>query len=486
MTRLPDFPLLRNVSQAAERAVRAALVTAGDLTRDTRAGVAVLLAVSLLALATATGVALDFARGLNFKTGLQGAIDSAALAGATEYLNTGSATQAATVARNYVNTAIAALPPNNGVSTNVATAISGSNYNVTVTASGSINTSFVGVLEPRLPVSVTATATAAAAPNINFYLLLDASPSMAIAATQQGIDTMVANTPTQCSPSSSGSTAACGCGFGCHESNPSTPSPPSPGTTERYCTTSEIANNQNCTLIGTGNPGGEDNYQLAQNLGVTLRIDLVREAVENLMAKAQSTENFNKAQYQMAIYTFDKYFHTIQSLTSDMDMAKSEAGNISMPIVYTNNWYSSSDNDSDTDTNYTLAMTDINGQMPNPGNGTNAAGDTPQEFMILVTDGVEDELVNGSRVEAAMDPSYCTTIKNRGIKIAVLYTEYLPLPTNPWYVNHVAPFQDQIASNLQQCASASNLYVQVGVGGDISAALATIFSAALQTAHLTR
>ena len=79
-------------------------------------------------------------------------------------------------------------------------------------------------------------------------------------------------------------------------------------------------------------------------------------------------------------------------------------------------------------TNYTNAMTQIISIMPNPGGGTRIAGDTPQEVLFFVTDGVEDETVNGSRVHSLMDPSYCTTIKNRGIRIAVLYTTYGPLP----------------------------------------------------------
>jgi hypothetical protein len=79
-------------------------------------------------------------------------------------------------------------------------------------------------------------------------------------------------------------------------------------------------------------------------------------------------------------------------------------------------------------TNYTNAMTQIISIMPNPGGGTRIAGDTRQEVLFFVTDGVEDETVNGSRVHSLMDPSYCTTIKNRGIRIAVLYTTYLPLP----------------------------------------------------------
>jgi hypothetical protein len=105
--------------------------------------------------------------------------------------------------------------------------------------------------------------------------------------------------------------------------------------------------------------------------------------------------------------------------------------------------------------------------------------------LFFVTDGVEDETVGSSRVQSLMDPSYCTTIKNRGIRIAVLYTTYLPLPTNDWYNTHIAPFQPNIGPNLQSCAS-PGLYFQVSTDQDISAAMIALFNAAVQTAHLTK
>ena len=37
------------------------------------------------------------------------------------------------------------------------------------------------------------------------------------------------------------------------------------------------------------------------------------------------------------------------------------------------------------------------------------------------------------RCQQPLDPTICTTIKNRGIRIAILYTEYLQLPTDSWY-----------------------------------------------------
>jgi hypothetical protein len=84
-----------------------------------------------------------------------------------------------------------------------------------------------------------------------------------------------------------------------------------------------------------------------------------------------------------------------------------------------------------------------------------------------------------------IDVAKCTTIKNRGIRIAVLYTEYLPLPTNSWYNNHVKPFQPNIGSTLQSCAS-PGLYFMVLTGGDISGALSTLFEEAVQSAYLAQ
>ncbi len=117
----------------------------------------------------------------------------------------------------------------------------------------------------------------------------------------------------------------------------------------------------------------------------------------------------------------------------------------------------------------------MNTIMPNPGEGTNVAGDTPQEVLFLVTDGVEDddasscsEPETSGRCQAPINPALCTTIKNRGIRIAVLYTDYYPVTANTWYVNWIEPFnipdpvQTQIATNLQACAS-PGLFYDAGV-----------------------
>src|SRR3546814_6067410 len=70
----------------------------------------------------------------------------------------------------------------------------------------------------------------------------------------------------------------------------------------------------------------------------------------------------------------------------------------------------------------------------------------------------------------ADDIAKCTTIKARGIKIAILYTQYLPesLVGDSWSQSNVAPFlprppspnpsgnsgnSDQVLTALQTCAS---------------------------------
>jgi len=452
-----------DAASAAKNTRRRRRCVAVDLLRDTRASMFVFMAISLLALGAATGVGIDFARGLNFKSALQGAVDSASIAGASVYLNAGYATQANTAAANYMNNAVANLPTNNGVTTSVALSQS-TPWTVTVNAHATINSTFNGLFENTIPVSVTATANGPSNPNIDFYMLLDSSPSMAIAATQAGINTMVANTSSQG-----------GCAFACHESHPSTDS--------------------------LGNPGGEDNYALARSLGVTLRIDNLRTATQNLMTTATTTEASNSAQYRVGIYTFDVNFNTIQTLTSHLSTAESSAANIQMLEVYSNNWLTSSNQNNDEDTNYDYAMTSINSVMPNPGNGTNASGDTPQEVLFFVTDGVEDEYQasplnpttdTAGRQQYLMNSNYdwCSAIKNRGIRIAVLYTVYYPLPTNGWYENFdgsgngIAPYQTQIATQLQGCAS-PELFFQVDTGGDISAAMTALFTSTIQSAYIS-
>src|SRR5262249_31251629 len=267
-----------------------------------------------------------------------------------------SSTVAQTAAQNVFNAQAKTLQglnfdPNTNLTITVNDTIT--TRNVTVSYSASSQNYFPGVLNfAAMSLASTSHGSASFPPNIDFYLLLDNSGSMAIPATQAGIDTMLANTKGQ-------DGAGVGCAFACHQSNPSDLSPQ--------------------------NPGGVDNYQLAQNLGVTTRIQLVGSAVKQLANTATSSAQQNQSTYRMAVYTFNAYANNtaakmqVAALTSSLSsIANLPTNAIDVMQVYKNNYITSSVNNDDMDTDFDSAMSAMNGVMPNPGTGL--SGNTPQEI----------------------------------------------------------------------------------------------------------
>lgn len=441
------------------------------------ANVAVIFAIAMVPTIYLLGMTLDYIQAYHKESQLNAAADAAAIAAVTPAMMTQSTSAGVTAATNIFNATANALyglqnPPT--LTVNVTNSGLVRTASVSYTAA-SINNFPILLGTPAWKINGSSSSNATGAPNINFYLLLDDSPSMAIAGTPAGITTMVNNTSSQG-----------GCAFACHETHPSSDN--------------------------LGNPGGEDNYALARNLNVTLRIDLMAQAVANLMSTATSMEAANNNTYKVALYTFDYAFNTLYAPSglpsSNLSAAASTAAsNIQVLEVYDNDCLTSNNCNDDTDTNFESALQTLNTIMPTPGGGTNNTGDTPQEAVFLVTDGVDDEVVSGPsactgatvtfsnptqyRCQQPFNTAWCTTIKNRGILIAVLYTEYLPLPTNGWYNSYISQFNNpgpstgQIAANLQSCAS-PGLFYDVQSGGDITAALNALFQLVVATsAHLT-
>lgn len=416
---------------------------------------AMFMALAAVPIIFSVGAGVDYSTSNMVKTKLQVVADAAALSAVDHTEISDTAANAQAVATTVFNTEAANLRNVTITSINVTVTDTNNSRSSVVNYTATKNNAFMGLLGiATTTISGSASAAAGLSVNINFYLLLDNSPSMNIAATSAGIQTMVNNTQAQG-----------GCAFACHESDPA-------------------ADN-------LGNPNGEDNYTLARNLGVVTRMQNLASATQSLMTTAAATEGSNTSQYQMAIYTFaNNGLSTVQSLTSNMTTAQQSAGTINVLQVYKNNWLTSTNNNSDMDTNFETAMSQINGIMPNPGLGTPTS--TPQEVLFVVSDGVDDEsnasscskTLSGSRCQQPFNTTWCTSIKNRGIQIAVLYTAYLPLPTNTWYNNWIAPFQSQIAPNMESCAS-PGMFFSVTTDGDITAAMQALFAQAIATARLT-
>jgi hypothetical protein len=428
--------------------------------------------LSLIPIIFLTGMALDFTSAAQKRTRLNAAADAAALAAVTPAMMLQSNSAALTAATNMFNATAANIGAATVNPPTITMTNAGLVRTVTVSYTATSTNTFPNVFSfvtktshTTWPLSGSATATSYSAPNINFYLLLDNSPSMDIAATTAGITTMVNNTSAQG-----------GCAFACHETNPSSENPP---------LGNPIVNGQE-----------EDNYALANSLGVVTRIENMATATSALMTTAADTEQANDATYQMAIYTFNYNGLTTVYAPSNLPSANltaagTAASTIDVLEVYSNNYLTKTNENEDTDTNFETAMTAVNNLMPNPGTGSSTS--TPQEVLFIVSDGVDDEVnssncsqpLTGTRCQQPFNTSMCTTVKNRGIMIAVLYTEYLPLTTNSWYNEWIAPFQSTLSANMQSCAS-PGLYFEITTDGDITAAMQTLFQLAIATARLTQ
>ncbi len=498
------------------------------LLRDRRGNILMIYALSAPIVLLAVGFAVDFGRAAQLRTKLNAAADAAALVALTPAMMVQNNATAQAAAVTMFNAQAGSVSGLYGAAA-VTVTITNPNNNaldriVQVCYSAAEATIFSGILgASSLPLGDCATAQAQIPPNINFYLLLDNSPSMQLPATQAGITQMQSLTPYQ--------DGGNGCAFACHQystnngdttGNTCTASGASPvyvgtssGTQLYYCTTTKGSKCSDgstpSTIVYSGvtyyycTVGAQiDNFQLSRNNNIQLRLDQLTSAVSTLMQTAQNTANstpYNPPPtYQFAVNSMDSSwqigFQNLMALTpsyiSGWASAASSFGVMEMfdnNNVCGNSSCNTSGGTGDVATNYDNAMSSANAQMPNPGKGTNASGDLPQEVLFIVTDGVEDETNGGVRliqqINAGTSTNYCSTIKGRGIKIAVLYTEYLPVPANSFYVGNVEPFQPNIGPALQACAS-PGLFYDAAIGSDLSQALATLFQAAVQSANLTQ
>jgi Flp pilus assembly protein TadG len=430
---------------------------------ERKGNVAIIVALVLGVLIFGVGMGVDYTLANRRQDQINGFADAAALAAVTPDMMAQSSDAAQTAAQAMFMSQLATVTgvtysPSNVVITAVDTPTATSvNRVITISYTANSTNAFGAILQmPSIAIGGSASAKSSVAPRIDFYMLLDTSPSMAIAATQDGINTMVANTPSQG-----------GCAFACHETNPAGDH--------------------------LGNPGGEDNYALARSLGVTLRIDNVNAATTNLMSTAQTTATANHTTYRIGISTMDYNVNQLIGLTDvnapgGLTALQAAAANIQGVVVYDNSCLTSSNCNNDQDSALDTALSNLNGVMPNPGNGTSNPTDSPAEVLFIVSDGVNDYNVSGSRkmapIDSVLSPDQCAAIKARNIRIAFLYLTYYPLPTNGFYNSNIAPFQPQIATAAQNCASAG-LYFEVSTGGDINAAMTALFQKAVSTAHLT-
>jgi hypothetical protein len=329
----------------------------------------------------------------------------------------------------------------------------GRDVNASATFATSVPTTFLKLIgQDAIRIEGAAKATYQSNSFMDFYMLLDNTPSMGVGATPADVDKLVAATKTVSDPGSRN------CAFACHI----------------------VAENGAVTQ--------DSNYFVARKVGATIRIDVVAKAVAALTSEAEKTQTYTN-QYRMAAYTFgkaaqDAQLYQVAKLTDDLKLVQTQTADISLMSIPFHGY------NSDQITSFDKALTRIGNEIAAPGDGSSAS--KPEKIVYFVADGVGDSYkpsdctkkVTKGRCQEPIDIRYCKALKDRGIKIAVLYTTYLPLTNNDWYNTWIKPFQSEIGSRMQACAT-PGLYFEVSPSQGIETAMKALFVKIIRSPRLT-
>ena len=280
------------------------------LVDDRKGNVFAVYAIAVPVILFAVGFAVDFGLAAQLRTRLNAAADAAALAALTPNMMTQTTATAQAAATSMFNGQASALTGLTAGSVSVTVTITNPNNNVLIRQvqvcyNASEQTMFAGILgTTAIPLGNCSTAQAQIPPNIDFYVLLDNSPSMQLPSTSAGITQMENLTPYQ---------DTAGCAFACHEAstNNSDTSGNSCnsgstltylGGTTYYCTTT-TAPNARMVRRRRKPPTVEKPITIAQSDSRSttissratttsrLRLDVLSEAMSTLMSTAQTTSN---------------------------------------------------------------------------------------------------------------------------------------------------------------------------------------------------
>lgn len=442
------------------------------LAASRRGNVLILMAFSVIPLTLAGGIAVDYSRAARLQTKLNAAADAAALASVSQPMMLKTVDEANVAARNMFKAQIINLPGliwnDNGLTIKINggdTSVTTKRTTVVTYTAQSVN-AFAGIIGmATVTIGGSSTATATAAPNIDFYLALDTSPSMALPTTQGGINLMdkvlkcafachsnkieqyvAANTvgklPTLILDNTNFAIVKGNFGTGTVNGNAITKIDAnnayvytSATVTDTIDKTRKLADNKTliqdvCKLSNSNkqnicvyNADGTfaDSYWYALNQNLSLRVTAERGAIQDLMTLAQTYAEENNRVYRAALYTFDhaNQLKTIVAQPAELSTVSAAVPSINVALVNdqailgknktTTNGCPLTGCSTNPDNTYLFTsfksiLDKLSTVMPNPsGHGTDDPGDTPQAYLFMVTDGMSDEAnSNNQRTRSAM------------------------------------------------------------------------------------
>ena len=204
--------------------------------------------------------------------------------------------------------------------------------------------------------------------------------------------------------------------------------------------------------------------------GITLRFDLVKNAVARLIDTMQERNAAGDGQFSVGVFTFDKDLHAVYPLPGACGAWGSPACQAGQDWPLALGSAGTAPGRANTqDAGIQPGIGANSGTTNLPGalmalarDGLTAAGSgqtpqSPRKALVLVTDGMADYFEGGTRRLKALDPSACEAYKAMGYRVFVLYTPYYPL-TNPFYLWNVRQVAEgtgpgSLAYAMRRCAS---------------------------------
>ncbi len=518
---------------------------------NSRGNVAVITALAALPMMAAIGCVIDYSNASMIRTKLQAASDAATLATVsnnspvvtTAKAMTGSGTVSggSTYVQNFFSADTTAFT---SATSSGSVTKSGMVVTATLTFSYQVPTYFMEVFGySNMTVSGSSSSSFTLPTYINFYLLLDVSGSMSFPSTAAEQARLMAVNPDNLTGSNG---YPQGCQFACHfaaqgacsqTGNPGQGSIPAVGKSTNpspggYCQgfiisrlgTTPVSFTSGTTNATNGNNVNWSNTPVTScsTAGTTsciqLRADAVGYAVNALLSQASTTESNDgiSNQFQVGLFPFIQNVCTA-SANGTNSCAVGLTTNLTGSTI--TNFAAQLANLLDTGQNATLgsggthfenALNSMNSFITSVGTGSSSSNALP--YVFIVTDGSQDYQTqsggnwgsqnwtattqvpyqNSATVippNSVTSTDYCTTIKNRGITIAILYIPYGTIqdPNSNFannedgYANNNIP---NIPGALQTCAS-PNFFYTASTPANIQSALITMFEQAVSTAHVT-
>lgn len=410
--------------------------------------IAVIFGFSALAIMLCVGAAVDYSRWAAAKAHLDGIADTAVLAAVrTEQFNAPTAAAEAAAIRTFQAQQKTSLDAR-VTAIKVAITDKDGQREATLTYEAVIETVFMQLASvSTMRIAGRSTAASRRPVFIDFYLLLDNTPSMGLAATQAGIDRMrLLTAKSRTFPN---------CAFACHQPQ-------------------------------------EDRLALARNNGIATRVDVARRATQRLLDTAAATALIPD-QFRAAIYDYGQrcspaQLNEVSPLTVNLGAARSAAEAVQLMTTPT----TTTANTRCTDHRKVLQL--MSSRIPVAGDGQTSA--TAQKVLFFVSDGMTnvdrgyqaiclEVMREANRCVEPIDPKECNALKQRGVTVAVLYTTYMPLIGDETYDRlKMETFRPGMSAKMRACAS-PGFFFEVTPTQGIEEAMIALFQKVIALVRLT-